>query len=89
MKMNSIKNILLIAIVSVLLFSCSTTNQYERSQDLSNGLYGNAQTGESSLANESWQNLFNDPILDSLIAEGGEKQPRPSGSCSASYRCRV
>ncbi len=68
--MNSIKNILLIAIVSVLLFSCSTTNQYKRSQDLSNELYGNAQTGESNLANESWQNLFNDPILDSLIAEG-------------------
>lgn len=68
--MNSIKNTILIAIVSVLLFSCSTTNQYKRSQDLSDGLYGNAQTGESNLANENWENLFNDPILDSLIAEG-------------------
>lgn len=70
MKMNSIKNTILIAIVSVLLFSCSTTNHYKRSQDLSDGLYGNAQTGESNLANENWENLFNDPILDSLIAEG-------------------
>ena len=70
MKMNSIKNTILIAIVSVLLFSCSTTNQYKRSQDFSDGLYGNAQTGESNLANENWENLFNDPILDSLIAEG-------------------
>ncbi len=68
--MNSIKNKILLVLVAVVLYSCNTTNQYKRSQDLSNGLYGNAQTGESNLANESWQNLFNDPILDSLIAEG-------------------
>jgi len=70
MKKNSIKNIVLIAVVSVLLYSCSTTNQYKRSQDFTDGLYGAADTSENNLANESWQNLFNDPILDSLIAEG-------------------
>ncbi len=70
MKTNSIKNIVLIAVVSVLLFSCSTTNQYKRSQNLTDGLYGTSETSGTNLANESWQNLFNDPILDSLIAEG-------------------
>lgn len=70
MKTNSIKNILLIAVVSVLINACSTTNQYQRSQELTDGLYGEAKTAESNLANKSWQNLFNDPVLDSLIAEG-------------------
>ena len=71
MKTNSIKNTILITIVSVLLYSCSSTNQYTRSQDFSDGLYGTAPTtSESNLSDESWENLFNDPILDSLIAEG-------------------
>ncbi len=70
MKTNSIKNIVLIAVVSVLIYSCSTTNQFSRSQDLTDELYGTAETSENNLANESWQDLFNDPILDSLIAEG-------------------
>ena len=33
------------------------------------GLYGTTTDG-TNLANEAWKNLFNDPILDSLIAEG-------------------
>ncbi|WP_303924652.1 efflux transporter outer membrane subunit [Draconibacterium sediminis] len=70
MKTNSIKNILLIALVLVLISACSTTDQYQRSQELTDGLYGEAKTAESNLANESWQKLFNDPVLDSLIAEG-------------------
>nr|WP_321487111.1 efflux transporter outer membrane subunit [uncultured Draconibacterium sp.] len=70
MKTNSIKNKILLVLVAVVLYSCNTTNQYKRSQDFTDNLYGSAKTGESNLANESWQNLFNDPILDSLIAEG-------------------
>ncbi len=70
MKTSSIKNILLISGITVLLISCSSTNHYHRNENITNGLYGNTDTTGNSLANESWENLFNDPVLDSLIAEG-------------------
>jgi len=75
MKANSIKYILLTLGISVLLFSCSTTRHYERNPDNAIGLYGTTDTSGISLANENWQNLFNDPILDSLIAEGLRYNP--------------
>jgi outer membrane protein, multidrug efflux system len=70
MKTNSILNKAILIGLLALLWSCNTTNQYQRSQDFTNGLYGNADTTEANLSNENWQDLFNDPILDSLIAEG-------------------
>ena len=75
MKAHSIKYILLTLGISVLLFSCSTTRHYERNPDNAIGLYGTTDTSGISLANENWQNLFNDPILDSLIAEGLRYNP--------------
>ncbi len=70
MKTKLTKKILLIAGVSILLFSCSSYKHYQRSQNITDGLYGDYQTGGTNLSNENWQDLFNDPILDSLIAEG-------------------
>ena len=70
MKTNSIKNSVLIVGIAIFLYSCSTTNQYQRNSSFADGLYGSALTSELNLSNENWQNLFNDPLLDSLIAEG-------------------
>ncbi|MCG6189511.1 efflux transporter outer membrane subunit [Maribellus maritimus] len=70
MKTNSIKNILVITGMTVLLWSCASTNQYQRSPEFTEGLYGTAQTDKKNLSNEHWQDLFNDSILDSLISEG-------------------
>jgi len=68
--MKSIKNILIIVGVSALLFSCNTSKHYQRNTAITDSLYGNTDVSGTNLANESWQNLFNDPVLDSLIAEG-------------------
>ena len=68
--MKSIKNSLLVIGVSALLFACSSSKNYQRNLNNTDGLYGNVGSGGTNLGNESWQNLFNDPILDSLIAEG-------------------
>jgi NodT family efflux transporter outer membrane factor (OMF) lipoprotein len=73
--MKSIKNSLLIIGVSALLFACSSSKHYQRNLNNTDGLYGNIGSGGTNLGNESWQNLFNDPILDSLIAEGLENNP--------------
>jgi len=69
MKTNSIRNSVLIVGIAIFLYSCSTTNQYQRNSSFADGLYGSALTSELNLSNENWQNLFNDPLLDSLIAE--------------------
>ncbi len=68
--MKSIKNILVIIGVLVLLFSCNTSRHYQRNLSSTDDLYGNIEASTTNLANENWQNLFNDPVLDSLIAEG-------------------
>jgi len=69
MKTNSFKNIGFALLASATLLSCSSSRHYERSMIKTEGLYG-ATTDGTNLANETWENLFNDPILDSLIAEG-------------------
>ena len=71
MKTHSLKNITLALIAASLLLSCSSSRHYERSSESTDGLYGTATADSTAnLANEAWENLFNDPILDSLIAEG-------------------
>jgi NodT family efflux transporter outer membrane factor (OMF) lipoprotein len=69
MKTNSFKNIAFALLASATLLSCSSSRHYERNLIKTEGLYG-TQTDSTNLANEAWENLFNDPILDSLIAEG-------------------
>lgn len=70
MKTHSIKITILLAGITVLLYACSSTNQYQRSSAIADNLYGNVETSDSNLSDENWEDLFNDPLLDSLIAEG-------------------
>lgn len=71
MRTNSLKNITLALTATSLLLSCSSSRHYERSAENTDGLYDAVTVDSSSnLANEAWDDLFNDPILDSLIAEG-------------------
>lgn len=70
MKLNSLKNILFVLLVSVLMYSCSTSKEYQRSETATDGIFGTEEKDTSNLANENWQDLFNDDLLDSLIAEG-------------------
>ncbi|MFV0592357.1 MAG: efflux transporter outer membrane subunit [Draconibacterium sp.] len=68
--MKSYKNIIPGILVMLVLFSCSTSHHYQRSQTNTDGLLGEVAPDSLNLANENWQNLFNDPLLDSLISEG-------------------
>ncbi|RKD92894.1 efflux transporter outer membrane subunit [Mangrovibacterium diazotrophicum] len=71
MKTNSFKNIILAVVTAATLYSCSGSRHYERSPESTDGLYNSSVADSTSnLANESWDKLFNDPILDTLIAEG-------------------
>ncbi|WP_163716904.1 efflux transporter outer membrane subunit [Mangrovibacterium lignilyticum] len=71
MKTNSFKNITLVLVVTATMLSCSSSRHYERSSEATNGIFGSVTSDSTSnLANEAWEGLFNDPILDSLIAEG-------------------
>ncbi len=68
--MISIKNSALILGVSVLLMACSSSSHYQRTPEITDSLYGNIESGGSNIANESWQNLFNDSVLLNYIDEG-------------------
>ncbi len=68
--MKSYKIIILAVAVTLTLFSCSTSNHYQRSQTNTDGLLGEVAPDSLNLANENWQDIFNDSQLDSLIAEG-------------------
>lgn len=70
MKTHSIKTSIIASMIAVLLFSCSTSKHYQRNNKVADNLYGDITTGESNLSDEHWENIFNDPLLDSLIAEG-------------------
>ncbi len=70
MNMNSLKNTMLVLLAALTLFACSTSNHYQRSQTITDGIFGTMESDSTNLANENWQDLFNDDLLDSLIAEG-------------------
>lgn len=67
--------LVVVAIFLVAVYSCNTGKHFERDATITEGLYGEIPDGESNLSEEKWQNLFNDPILDSLIAEGLRNNP--------------
>jgi NodT family efflux transporter outer membrane factor (OMF) lipoprotein len=69
------KYYLLIVLFSVTMFSCNTGKHFERDTAITDGLYGDTPASESNLSEEKWQNLFNDPLLDTLIAEGLRNNP--------------
>ena len=68
------KYILLIVVFSAILFSCNTAKHYQRNAN-TDGLFGDIPPAEANLSDEKWQNLFNDPILNGLIAEGLTNNP--------------
>lgn len=70
MNKRLIKNTTFSILVSALLLSCSSSRHYERDNTDADGLYRTSSADSTNMANEAWQNVFNDPILDSLIAEG-------------------
>ncbi len=60
------------AAATLMLFSaCKVSQRYERPNLLTEGLYRNQQGSDTlTMASRTWQSMFNDPILKSLIQEG-------------------
>lgn len=70
MKTTSIKNITLCIGLACLLFSCNTSNHFQRETVNTEEIFGLAETDSISLADTPWQELFADPYLNQLIEEG-------------------
>jgi len=66
------KNSLLTGAAVLTLFSaCKVSKTYERPKLITEGLYRNQQgTDTLNMAARTWQSMFNDPILKTLIQEG-------------------
>ncbi|MBW8324788.1 MAG: TolC family protein [Prolixibacteraceae bacterium] len=76
MRTHSIKNIILIAGLAAVLYSCSTTRHFTRETVNTNGLYGNLATTDSvTLADKPWHELFTEAYLQKLIEEGLNNNP--------------
>lgn len=70
--------ITLIAGISVVLFSCSTTRHFDRETVSTDGLFGTqakVEADTTTLADLPWRELFSDPILLQLIEEGLNNSP--------------
>ena len=71
MRTTSIKHIILIAGISGMLYSCSTSHHFQRETVSTKGLFGNsAKTDTVTIANKSWRELFTETLLQKLIQEG-------------------
>ncbi len=57
-------------IVLTFLWACGSSREYERNSDYADDLFRSEPADGVSMASENWQNIFNDALLDSLIAEG-------------------
>ena len=76
MRTHSIKNIILIAGLATVLYSCSTPRYFARETVNTNGLYGNLATTDSvTLADKPWHELFAETYLQKLIEEGLNNNP--------------
>lgn len=76
MRTHSIKNIILIAGLAAVLYSCSTSHHFARETVNTNGLYGNLATTDSvTLADKPWRELFTETYLQKLIEEGLNNNP--------------
>lgn len=76
MKTNSIKYIILIAGLSCLLVSCSTSKHYRRGIVATDNLYGNIETKDTvTIANKPWNSFFSETYLQKLIQEGLDHNP--------------
>lgn len=68
--MTKYTNIFIAILTSIILLSCGSSREYERNTSYSEDLFRFKSKDGTNLASENWQNIFNDAILDSLIAEG-------------------
>ena len=75
MRRSSVKNILLVAGIAGVLFSCNTSQHYQRESVNTENLYGVENTDTTNLAVMPWQDLFTDPLLQAYITEGLENNP--------------
>ncbi len=75
MKTFSLKHISLLIGISAVLFSCNTTRHFQQDEINTQGLFGTEQTDSVTMADQAWQELFSDPYLKDLIAEGLNNNP--------------
>lgn len=76
MRITSLKNTVLIAGLAGILFSCSTSRQFNRETVNTKGLFGDTIiTDQATMADIPWQELFTDPQLRGLIREGLKNNP--------------
>ena len=75
MKTFSLKHIFLLIGISAVLFSCNTTRHFQQDEINTEGLFGTGQTDSVTIADQAWQELFTDPYLKDLIAEGLNNNP--------------
>ncbi len=66
------KNIIVVALVSLILTGCGIYNKYEQKTPTPENVFGVSQdigkaTGEQSIAQMSWREFFTDPLLQQLI----------------------
>jgi NodT family efflux transporter outer membrane factor (OMF) lipoprotein len=74
--MISFKNTILIAGMTGILLSCSTSRHFNRESVNTDGLFGDTVLTDSvTLADTPWQELFTDPHLRKLIEEGLDNNP--------------
>jgi len=71
MRTTSIKQIILIAGISGILYSCSTPHHFQRETVSTKGLFGKSvPTDTVTIANKPWRDLFTETYLQKLIQEG-------------------
>jgi len=71
MRTTIIKQIILIAGLAGMLYSCSTPHHFQREIVNTKGLFGNSEkTDTTTIANKPWRELFTESYLQKLIQEG-------------------
>ena len=75
MRSISIKIIILTVGITGVLFSCNTSQHYQRETVNTEKLYGAENTDTTNLSNMPWQELFTDPLLNAYITEGLANNP--------------
>lgn len=76
MRTYSIKNIILIAGLTAVLLSCSTSRHYQRGTVSTDKLFGDTVVTDTvTMASQPWRELFTESRLQKLIQEGLDNNP--------------
>ena len=76
MKIHFTNNIVLIAVIALAFWSCSTPQHFKRDNSVVSGIYGSSEnTDSTSIGNKKWSEIFSDPNLSKLIDEGLSNNP--------------